>query len=136
MLATRMMSNETVEQFEHMIYLPMLLTILNQDTKHIDAMSVKFKAPYLAVVKRATDNIHNDLKEIHQYFRTHRMKLTNEGNDGDFTTYLFSVGPERYQRRYMNFRLRNHSEELLEIYLMGGSIRNGDIKHLTKERAN
>lgn len=136
MLATKSMTDQAIEQFENMIYLPMLLTILNQDTKHIDAMSVKFKAPYLAVVKRAMDNIHNDLKEIHQYFRTHRMKLTNEGNDGDFTTYLFSVGPERYQRRYMNLKLRNRSQELLEIYLMGGSVRNGDIKHITKGRTN
>lgn len=130
------MTEEQVEYFEHMIYLPMLLTILDRDVKHIDAMSVKFKAPYLAVVKRATDNIHNDLKDIHQYFNRNRMKLINEGNDGNFANYLFTVGPERYQRRYMNFRLRNHSEELLEIYLMGGSVRNGDIKHLTKERAN
>ncbi len=136
MLATRMMSNETVEQFEHMIYLPMLLTILDRDVKHIDAMSVKFKAPYLAVVKRATDNIHNDLKEIHLYFRRNGMKLVNEGNDGDFTTYLFSVGSELYQRKYMNLKLRNHSQELLEIYLMGGSVRNGDIKHVTKGRTN
>lgn len=136
MLATRMMSDENVEQFEHMIYLPMLLTILDRDVKHIDAMSVKFKAPYLAVVKRATDNIHKDLKDIHQYFNRNKMRLNNEGNDGDFATYLFSVGPERYQRRYMNLRLRNRSEELLEIYLMGGSVRNGDINHVTKGRSN
>lgn len=136
MLASRSMTDEAIEQFENMIYLPMLLTILDRDVKHFDAMSVKFKAPYLSVVKRATDNIHNDLKDIHQYFNRNKMKLVNEGNDGDFMTYLFSVGPERYQRRYMNLRLRNRSEELLEIYLMGGSVRNGGINHVTKGRTN
>lgn len=134
MLATRMMTAETVEQFEHMIYLPMLLTILDRDVKHIDAMHVKFTSPYLSVIKRAVDNIHNDLKEIHLHFRHNNMKLINEGNDGDFTSYLFTVGPERYQSRYMNFRLRNRSQELLEIYLKGGSVSNGDIKHVAKER--
>lgn len=136
MLATRMMSDETVEQFEKMIYLPMLLTILDKDAKIFNETPVKFKSPYLAIIKRANDNVQRDLAETHLYFRRNRMKLIKEGNDGDFTTYLFTVGPERYQRRYMNFRLRNHSEELLEIYLMGGSVRNGDIKHLTKGRAN
>ncbi|MGN7409986.1 hypothetical protein [Sporosarcina sp. SAFN-010] len=130
------MTNETVEQFEHMIYLPMLLTILDKDTKQIEATPVKFTSPYLAVVKRAMNNIHNDLKDIHQYFNRNRMKLIKEGNDGDFTTYLFSVGSERYQRKYMNLKLRNHSQELLEIYLMGGSVRNGEIKHVTKGRTN
>ncbi|VDH00266.1 Uncharacterised protein [Lysinibacillus sphaericus] len=80
-----------------MIYLPMLLTILDRDLKHINVMSVKFKGPYVSVVKRATDNIHSDLKDIHQYFNRNKMRLINEGNDWNFATYLFKVGADRYQ---------------------------------------
>lgn len=116
MLATRMMSDETVLQFEKMIYLPMLLTILDKDGKILNETPVKFKSPYLAIIKKAMDNVQKDLAETHLYFCRNRMKLIKEGNDGEFTTYIFTVGQEQYTRKYMNFRLRNRTEELMSIY--------------------
>lgn len=133
MLGTNLLTSEAIEQFENMIYLPMILTILDRDAKVIAETPVKFNKPYLAVIQSAIEKVHSDLKETHQYFRRNRMKLINEGNDGDFTEYRFIIGAEQYNRRYMNFRLRNRSQELLEIYLMGRSVRSAEGNHAAKE---
>lgn len=117
MPGTSLLTSEAIDQFENMIYLPMLLTILDRDAKVIEVTPVKFKSPYLAVINTAIKNVHRDLTSTHLYFKQHRMKMVKEGNDGDFTEYRFIIGAEQYNRRYMNFRLRNRSEELLSIYL-------------------
>lgn len=124
MLATGLMSETTVEHFERMIYLPMLLTILDTDAKILIKAPVKFKSPYLAVIKRAMDNVQKDLSETQLYFRNNKMKLIKEGNDGLFTSFLMVDGSNHYKRNYMNYRLRNRSEELLGIYLKGGTVVN------------
>lgn len=132
MLGTSLLTSEAIDQFENMIYLPMILTILDRDAKVIAEAPVKFNKPYLDVIQRAAGKVHSDLKETHQYFRRNRMKLINVGNDGDFTEYRFIIGAEQYNRRYMNFRLRNRSQELLEVYLMGRSVRSADGNHAAK----
>ncbi|GKV70303.1 hypothetical protein NCCP2716_28010 [Sporosarcina sp. NCCP-2716] len=114
---TSLLTTEAIDQFEKMIYLPMLLTILDRDAKVFEEIPVKFNLPYLSVITRATEIVHSDLTSTHLYFKQHKLKLVNEGNDGVFTSYLFIIDYEQYRRRYLNVRLRNHSEELLKVYL-------------------
>ncbi len=116
MHANKLMSDETIKYFEEMIYLPMLLTILERDSKLIQEQPFKFQKPYLVLIKRVADGIHSELANTHRYFREHQLQLIKEGNDGTFTSYLFIEGANEYQRRYMNHRLRNRSEELLNKY--------------------
>lgn len=123
-----MMSELTIEHFERMIYLPMLLTILDRDLKALEVASVKFVKPYVEMVRRTIDAVHKDLTETNLYFKKHRLKLHREGNDGTITAFLFVEGQNHYQRRYLNVRLRNRSEELLGIYLRGGGERGNVIQ--------
>ncbi len=111
------MSAEDIKHFEDMIYLPMLLTILDRDAKLVEEIPFKFKTPYLNVIKRADERIHKQLENTHIYFKEHQLQLIKGANDGTFTTYIFIEGANEYERRYMNYRLRNRSEELLSLYL-------------------
>jgi len=46
------------------------------------------------------------------------MKLLRVGLDDTTTEYTFFYGGYEQNRRYLNVRLRNRTEELLEVYLM------------------
>lgn len=117
MRANKLLTNTDIQHFEEMIYLPMLLTILERDAEAVEEIPFKFKSPYLLVIKRASDQIHKQLEQTHIYFREHRLQLIKGGNDGTFATYTFVEGVNEYERKYMNYRLRNRSEELLSEYL-------------------
>lgn len=125
------MAHDTIVQFERMIYLPMLLTILELDAKSLKSAAVKFTSPYQSVIKMAVNSVHRDLTATHLYFKENRLRLVNDGNDGMFTSYIMFDGNNQYRRKYMNYRLRNRSEELLGLYLMGQSV--NDIPPETKE---
>lgn len=60
----------------------------------------------------------NDLKETKEYLPENNMKLLRVGLDDTTTEYTFFYGGYEQNRRYLNVRLRNRTEELLEVYLM------------------
>lgn len=112
---------EALEYFNDAIYYPMLLIVLERDKLAIEVGDFKFRGPYLKIIERAEKLVRDDFKETNNYFKQHKMKLNKLGNDGTFTEYEFFYGNYEQKRRYLNVRLRNRTEELLEHYLMKGA---------------
>jgi len=99
-----------------MIYLPMIISILERDQEVIETSSFKLKGPYINIVENTLKTIRAELKETNNYVRRNNMKLIKKGNDGTFTEYVFFHGGYEDKRRYLNLRLRNRTEELINIY--------------------
>lgn len=109
---------ESLPLYENAIYFPILLTVFERDCAAIERGSFKFTSPYIKMIEQAIKRVQDDLKRNNAYFYQHKMKLNKLGNDGTFTEYEFIYAGYSDIRRYMNFRLRNRTEELLEDYLM------------------
>ncbi|MHC8516209.1 hypothetical protein [Sporosarcina sp. ITBMC105] len=109
---------EALPHFENQIYLPMLLTILTRDRASFERGPFKLNAPYLRLVDAALDAIHLDLKESSDYLRNRKYRIERTKDEPNFTTYTYYYDGYTDDRRFLNVRLRNRSEELLELYLM------------------
>lgn len=109
-----MITAEALPHFENMIYLPMLLTILSRDKERL--AGVKLSKPYLKLIDSALDKIHNDLHETQVYMKRHQLKLIKGDVDETFTGFIFIHGGYEDHRRYLNVRLKNRTEELIEVY--------------------
>ncbi|KAA0965812.1 hypothetical protein FQ087_05960 [Sporosarcina sp. ANT_H38] len=107
---------EALPYFENMIYLPMIIQILERDRETIEISPFKLKGPYINIVERALNAVKSDLKETNNYARRHNMKLIKQGKDSTFTEYLLIHNSYEDKRRYLNVRLRNRTEELMNIY--------------------
>jgi len=99
-----------------MIYLPMIINILERDREVIETSSFKLKGPYVNIVENTLKTIRAELKETNNYARRNNMKLIKKGKDDSFTEYVFFHGGYEDKRRYLNLRLRNRTEELINIY--------------------
>lgn len=108
--------SEALPYFENQIYLPMMLTILAKDRQTIEKGSFKLQAPYLKLIDRAIEAVQKEMKETSDFLRVNKMKLIKGDSDDTFTTYIFIYGGYEDSRRYLNVRLKNRTEELLEIY--------------------
>ena len=113
-------ADEALVYFDDAIYYPMLLVVLERDRQAIEVGDFKFKKPYLKMIEQAEQQVREDMKNRYTYFRLHKIKLKKLGNDGTFTEYEFFRNGYSDKRRYLNVRLRNRTEELLEYYLMMG----------------
>lgn len=111
------LQKEEVVNLENMIYLPMLLTVLERDRQSIEQGNFKLKKPYLALVDDVTRMIHRELGNTAAYLKMHRMSVVKGKTDDIFTEYTFLHDRTEDRRRYLNVRLRNHTEELLTRYL-------------------
>lgn len=111
-----LLPEKSFEHFNDAIYYPMLLAILARDREAIEVGEFKFKKPYLTMIEQAESQVREDFKRTYTYFRQHKMKLKKLGNDGTFTEYEFIYQGYSEKRRYLNVRLRNHTEELLGRY--------------------
>lgn len=111
------LQNEAVPYLENMIYLPMIITILEQDRAFIEQGRFKLKKPYLHLVESATRRVHKELGHTAAYLRANQMSVVKEKTDDVFTEYLFIHHRQEDRRRYLNVRLRNRTEELLTYYL-------------------
>ena len=107
---------EALPYFEKMIYLPMIISVLERDREVIEISSFKLKGPYINIVENALKTVRAELKETNNYARSKNMKLIKKGKDDTFTEYAFIHGGYEDKRRYMNIRLRNRTEELINIY--------------------
>lgn len=108
--------SEALPYFENMIYLPMIIQILERDREVIETSSFKLKGPYINIVESALKTVQAELKETNNYARIKNMKLIKQGKDGTFTEYVLIHNGYEDKRRYMNIRLRNRTEELINLY--------------------
>lgn len=111
-----MVPTESIPHFENMIYLPMIMTILSSDRHRIEKLPLKFTGPYIDFIDDVMLAVQSDLKQTHDYLRKNRMKLAQGKREGIFTEYIFIHNGYEDRRNYANVRLRNHTEELMNIY--------------------
>ena len=107
---------EALPKFENAIYFPMLISILEKDRKAIEGGPFKLKGPYFKLIEDALKIIRIELKDTNIYMKRNNMKVIKGKNDGTFTEYAFIYGGYEDQRRYLNVRLRNRTEELISVY--------------------
>jgi hypothetical protein len=108
---------ESLPYFESMIYLPMLIFILERDGEVFENGNFKLSRPYVNLIEQSIKAVQNDLKETKLYLRKNNMKIIKGKRDESCTEYTFFYGGYEQHRRYLNVRLRNRAEELLEMYL-------------------
>lgn len=108
---------ESLQYFENMIYLPMVLIVLERDRQEFEKGSFKFKRPYVNRVEEALKIARAELKQTSIYLRRNNMKVIRGKTDDTFTEYLFLHGGYEERRRYLNVRLRNRTEELITVFL-------------------
>ncbi|WP_338656522.1 hypothetical protein [Sporosarcina psychrophila] len=94
----------------------MIISILERDREVIEISSFKLKGPYINIIENTLKNVRAELKETNNYARSKNMKLIKKGKDGSFTEYAFIHNGYEDKRRYMNIRLRNRTEELINVY--------------------
>ncbi|MFD1926841.1 hypothetical protein ACFSFY_01970 [Sporosarcina siberiensis] len=107
---------EAMPHFENMIYLPMVLIILERDRELFEKGAFKLKRPYFKIVEEAEKIVQLELKETKIYMRRNNMQVIRGKTDNTFTEYAFLCGGYEDHRRYLNVRLRNRTEELLDVY--------------------
>ena len=108
---------EALPHFENCIYLPMLLTILQRDRQLVQQVPFKLKSPYINLIDETMNAVSADLQVTLMYLQQHKMKVIRRSTDTLFTEYLFVHDGYEDSRRYLNARLRNRSEELLNLYI-------------------
>ncbi|WP_342510620.1 hypothetical protein MKY34_11390 [Sporosarcina sp. FSL K6-1522] len=116
--------HDMLPHFENMIYLPMVIKILERDRETIEISPFKLKGPYVDIVENALKIARTELKKTNIYARNRNMKLIKKSKDSTFTEYAFVHGDNEDTRRYLNVRLRNHTEELMSIYFEKGILNN------------
>ncbi|TAA71975.1 hypothetical protein [Planococcus salinarum] len=115
---------DEIVNFEKMIYLPMVLTVLERDRILFESGSFKLKRPYFELVEGAISQVQKELKETKIHMRRRQMKVLRNAGDDTFTEYVFYHGGYEDHRRYLNLRLRNRVEELIRIYLSMAEVKN------------
>jgi len=113
-----MIPAESLPFFEQMIYLPMVIVVLEKNRLALEQGEFKLRRPYIDVTNKAIKLVQSDLKEAKQYMKEHNLKILKGATDEIATTYTFYHGGYETDRRYLNVRLRNRTEELLEMYLV------------------
>ncbi|GEK33635.1 hypothetical protein [Kurthia sibirica] len=109
-------STQDLDILESEIYLPMLLIIFERDNHAIEVSQVKFKRPYLLLIKAAMNMVKLELIATHKYMENNNLQVIRGRRDELFTEFIFLVQGKEDTRKYSNIRLRNHVEELLVNY--------------------
>jgi len=109
--------DESLPYIESMIYLPMINIVLERDRVVFESGDFKLCRPYINIIEQSIKFIQNDLKETKMYLRKNNMRIIKGNRDDSCTEYTFFYGGYEQHRRYLNVRLRNRAEELLEMYL-------------------
>lgn len=95
----------------------MVIIVLELNRGIFEKGDFKLSKPYVNITEKAIKLVQRDLKEAKQYMREHNLKILKGASDETTTTYTFFHDGYESERRYLNVRLRNRTEELLEIYL-------------------
>lgn len=96
----------------------MVIMVLEKNRLEFEKGEFKLKRPYINLTESAIKLVQSELKQTKKYMRENNLKILKGVNDGTITTYTFFHGGYESERRYLNVRLRNRTEELLEMYLM------------------
>lgn len=118
-----MIPADVLPHFENMIYLPMVIQILERDRETIEISPFKLRGPYINIVEGALKIARAELKATNTYARNRKLKLIKKGKDSTFTEFVFVIGDNEDIRRYLNVRLRNRTEELINMYFEKGLLR-------------
>ncbi|MEI5906480.1 hypothetical protein WAK64_05350 [Bacillus spongiae] len=102
---------------EQAIYLPMVLTVLNQDLSLIQKSPFKLKGPYTEWIEETMKVIQKDLSAVKKAMKKQGMKVKRLESDDTFTMYLFLYKGYEEHHNYFNPRLRNGVESLMHHYL-------------------
>lgn len=113
-----MIPADSLPHFEMMIYLPMVIIVLEKNRLAFEQGEFKLSRPYINLTESAIKLVQADLKDAKQYMREHNLKLLKGEVEKTTTSYTFFHGGYESERRYLNVRLRNRTEELLEMYFM------------------
>ncbi|MFC6038450.1 hypothetical protein ACFPYN_03175 [Paenisporosarcina macmurdoensis] len=108
---------ESLPYFESMIYLPMIIILLERDRVVFESENFKLSRPYINIIEQSIKAVQKDLKETKLYLRKNNMKIIKGTRDETCTEYAFFYGGYEQHRRYLNVRLRNRVEDLLDVYL-------------------
>ena len=111
------LSKEAIQMLEQVIYLPMVLQILQNDSQAFEQGTFKLKQPYLKLVEQTINYVQKELKEAKSYLRQNQLQVFRGERDDLFSEYIFMRKRAQDSRRYSNIRLRNHVEDLLSYYL-------------------
>lgn len=107
---------DALNHFENAIYLPMLIQILERDLILINDGPIKLKRPYVHIIESALKIIRQELKDTNAFLKRSNMRLLRGSTDELFTEYIFAHGGYADARRYLNYRLKHRSEELIGMY--------------------
>ncbi len=102
------------------IYLPMLLSSLENDKKLIEK-HFKIKRPYLHLLNQVGQEVHNSQYEVQQFLLKRRLKVVEIERDDMFTAYSFSIRGYEQKHKYFHAHIRNQVEKLLHRYLQDSS---------------
>lgn len=95
----------------------MVIIILERDREEFEKGEFKLNRPYINIIEQAIKAVQKDLKETKLYLREKNLRIIKGKRDESCTDYTFFYGGYEQHRRYLNVRLRNRAEELLEMYL-------------------
>ena len=108
---------EALQQFDNAIYSYMIVNFLERDRKMFEDAPFKLKQPYIEVVESALKAVRKDQRENNLFIKKHKIQVPSGDNGGTFTEFTFVHGSCQDKRKYLNARLQNRTEELLNEYL-------------------
>jgi hypothetical protein len=95
----------------------MIIILLERDRVVFENGDFKLNRPYINIIEQSIKAVQKDIKETKLYLRKNKMKIIKGNRDEACTEYTFYYGGYEQHRRYLNVRLRNRVEELLDVYL-------------------
>lgn len=103
---------------ELFIFLPMAVTVLEQDIETIKKGPFKLKKPYFILLEKTIKIIKHDLRDIKSQLQKKNIKIHKQGRDDIFTQFVFFYNGYEEKHNYFNPRIRNSVEDLMEKYLL------------------
>ncbi|WP_042352243.1 hypothetical protein [Bacillus massiliigorillae] len=113
----KLLSDQDRDIVEQFIYLPMILTILENDKKAINTSNIKIKEPYLTLIEDTMKKITKDLKEVKMYMGKNRISIRKGEKDELFTSFHFNHAGHCYEAKYFNPQIKNRCNYFLNYYL-------------------
>ncbi|KAB7672263.1 hypothetical protein F9279_04835 [Bacillus sp. B1-b2] len=101
---------------EHLLYLPLLLTVLERDRESTYKTPFKLRKVYENLLENTIIKIQGDLQHFKNLMNSQRMKLVKGRNNGEYTEYHFYINNDYYICRYTNNELKTNTEKLLTYY--------------------
>ncbi|SFP75456.1 hypothetical protein [Salibacterium halotolerans] len=98
------------------ILLPLVKKVLEQDRELFAHGSFKVKDPYLSVIQKALQLLHQDMRTVKVYMQKHQMRVQFEENDGTFSRYSYVCRGYEGTSSYMNANLKRQARRCMDVY--------------------